>query len=584
MISKLNLNESFTDTIFHFTTFNGAFYIVKYDSFFLTNIIDAVREKQFNRDKLYYMSFARHFNSNMGYVGGRNTGTDFGQNYLNVRIEVDGRLLSANNKAVNVNNVGKADDVITNRQQEERLISDEPELRNVHDFIRGIYIYNPSVGNENLVTQKGVPLKWVDNLRKKILFMMQRQGYVGKIFVFNDEKAFNNLGFYKNLPIAIDKGFVVDPILIKNLAVSPSQELEREDVELGSNQIKTAGRVYALLKCEDYINNIDELFMSDNEKWNKSILEIKNIGLGILNDINSNPYNSDLIFGSLLGNNLKTNFSGNHKHFYRYIITPIYKYLDILKSLGADKINEFNLLQKWKKKLLFARHGLKYDSDNEDINKTPDVLYRQTAAMENTRFNKLKQIISESISNFLENKKDNRIKMVIFDFDGTLVDTTVIDAFRDTAKAIKDKNERLDYYKKIFDQTRPYPGIVNVLNQLNSMGIIVAVVSLSPKNMVQALCQYHHLPIQMALSVEGRKTPLNVVKGNQTGYHKSTIYNKLMGALGITQDSTLAIGDEVSDAKEARKAGIYFLGCNWGGRNEVNDISNPSEILNYIEQ
>ena len=116
------------------------------------------------------------------------------------------------------------------------------------------------------------------------------------------------------------------------------------------------------------------------------------------------------------------------------------------------------------------------------------------------------------------------------------------------------------------------------------MGIIVAVVSLSPKNMVQDLCRYHHLPIQMALSIQGRKTPLNVVKGNQTGYPKSTIYRNLMRDLGINPNSVLAVGDESSDAAHAKAAGIYFLGCNWGGRNEVNDISNPSEILDYIEQ
>ena len=172
----------------------------------------------------------------------------------------------------------------------------------------------------------------------------------------------------------------------------------------------------------------------------------------------------------------------------------------------------------------------------------------------------------------------------LFDFDGTLVDTTAIDDFRSIAKSIKDKDKRLEYYKQFFNQTKPYHGIVNVLNQLNSMGIIIAVVSLSPKNMVQALCQYHHLPIQMALSVEGRKNPLNVVKGYQTGYPKSTIYNNLMEALRITPDSVLAVGDESSDAAYAKAAGIYFLGCNWGGRNEVNDISNPSEILEYIGQ
>ena len=114
------------------------------------------------------------------------------------------------------------------------------------------------------------------------------------------------------------------------------------------------------------------------------------------------------------------------------------------------------------------------------------------------------------------------------------------------------------------------------------MGVFIAVVSLSPMNMVKELCQYHNLPIQAAISVPGRRTPLNVIKGNQTGYPKSAIYKQLMTKLGIEPDCVLAIGDEVTDAQEARKANINFLGCNWGGRNEVNDISNPNEILNYV--
>ena len=219
MDKKYNINESFTDVLFHFTTFAGAFYIVKYDRFFLTNIIDAAREKQFNRDKLYYMSFARHFNSTMGYVGGRNEGTKFGSNYLNVRIEIDGRILSYNHKAVNVNNVGKAEDIVTNRQQEERLISDEPEVRDAHKYIKGIYIFNPNVSNPN---KNG---KRVDNLRKRILFMMSQPHYERKIFVFDNEEAFNNI------PMALSTGAFVEPELIRKLAINPAEEPNGNEIE-----------------------------------------------------------------------------------------------------------------------------------------------------------------------------------------------------------------------------------------------------------------------------------------------------------------------------------------------------------------
>lgn len=567
MDNKYRINESFSDTLFHFTTFSGAFYIVKYDRFFLTNIIDAAREKQFNRDKLYYMSLARHFNSTMGYVGTKNEGSGFGSKYLNVRIELDGRILSYNHKGVNVNNVGKAADVITNRQQEERLISDEPEVADAHKYIKGIYIYNPNVGNPN---KKG---KTITNLRRQILFMMQQPHYERKIFVFSNEEAFNNIS------MAINTGAVVDPKLIEQLAVSPSEEVDGSTIELDSNQIITSARIYALLQLLER-NSVDDLFIGNDERWNKALPLIKKEGLRIIDEMYSDPRRANTyIFGSLLGNNLKTNFGGDYKQFYRYIIAPIYKYMN---SRGID---EFNKLQKWKHKLFADAIGLRYEPEI-DMSKihygldNSNYIAKKVAVGENIYRKSLSQIIKETIDNVIDDKK--QIKLVIFDFDGTLVDTTAIDNYRTQAKSIKDKNERLEFYRQFFQETKPYSGIVNVLNKLNSMGILIAVVSLSPKNMVQELCSYHNLPIQMAISVPGRKAPLNVIKGNQTGYPKSTIYRILMDKLGIDKESVLAVGDESSDAREASKAGIYFLGCNWGGRNEVNDISNPMDILDYV--
>lgn len=560
------INESFSDVLFHFTTFSGAFYIVKYDRFFLTNIIDAAREKQFNKGKLYYLSLTRHFGSNMGYVGNKNSETNFGRNYLNVRIELDGRALSYNNKAANVNNVGRAKDIITNRQQEERLVSDKPELKDAHKYIKGIYIFHPDIGDPKKTGAK------LTKTRKQILFMMQQPHYERKIFVFDNEDAYNNISK------AINTGAFIDPNLIKNLAVSPNEEIDGSKVRLENNQIVTAARIYALLQFLER-NSVEDLFIGEDERWNEDLPLIKKMGLKIMNEVYENPEKArTYLFGSLLGSNLKNNFGGDHKQFYRFIIAPIYKYMT---SRGID---EFNKLQKWKYKLFSIVMGFKYNPEDESINDIPYGLdrtghiARKIAVGENYNA-RLKTIIKEVIDNNLNEK---RIKLVIFDFDGTLVDTTAIDDFRDTARAIKDKNVRLEYYRQFFNQTKPYPGIVNVLNQLNRMGILIAVVSLSPMNMVKELCNYHNLPIQMKISIPERKTPLNVIKGNQTGYSKAAIYRQLMNKLGIDPDSVLAIGDEITDAKEAKNASIHFLGCNWGGRNDVNDITNPNEILEYI--
>lgn len=43
------LNESITDIVYHFCDFKAAFNIVRYDTFFLTNVVDTARDRMLNR-------------------------------------------------------------------------------------------------------------------------------------------------------------------------------------------------------------------------------------------------------------------------------------------------------------------------------------------------------------------------------------------------------------------------------------------------------------------------------------------------------------------------------------------------------
>ena len=157
--------------------------------------------------------------------------------------------------------------------------------------------------------------------------------------------------------MAINTGAVVDPKLIEQLAVSPSEEVDGSTIELDSNQIITSARIYALLQLLER-NSVDDLFIGNDERWNKALPLIKKEGLRIIDEMYSDPRRANTyIFGSLLGNNLKTNFGGDYKQFYRYIIAPIYKYMN---SRGID---EFNKLQKWKHKLFADAIGLRYEPE-----------------------------------------------------------------------------------------------------------------------------------------------------------------------------------------------------------------------------
>ena len=568
---KQIIQERFTGVIYHFCSFDAAFYIVKNDRFYLTSVYDTVGEKRHNAGKMYFMSFTRSYNANIGYVGykngmisktmnndGRKTEKDINLNALTVRIEIDGDILSQLNKANTVNFLGRQKggrggkdipDVVINRQQEDRLVSDKPYIPDALKCIRAVYIYSTVDLNENLEV--------------KDMIILMRNKLDGRVFVFNNWEAFNNPIYARNIQLAIEKNNALDTSSLEGDGYQESSDI----LQLSEGAINTISKLFTVLKYQDSEYNLEQaIYYYDTEK-----LIIPYIGK-IINNVNTyiaklrgNPLAKKTFFtnASFLMGQLKNNLSGDFKIFYPPVAQVINHYVNEKTNSKGEPYENFNAVIKDKK-------------NSKDIDTNYGFNGLMTA---NENVKRFKKIIQEAIDDVLNKKK---IKLVIFDFDGTLVDTTAIDNYRTQAKSIKDKNERLEFYRQFFQETKPYPGIVNVLNKLNSMGILIAVVSLSPKNMVQELCSYHNLPIQMAISVPGRKAPLNVIKGNQTGYPKSTIYRILMNNLGVDKESVLAIGDESTDASEASKAGIYFLGCNWGGRNEVNDISNPMDILDYV--
>ena len=539
------INESLSSVIYHFCNFENGYNIAMSDKLILTSAYNTASDLKFQRGKLFYISFTRQFSGNIGYA---KTVNDMYSRQINkktgkllnkdscklwVRFTFNGDSLSNIGRGIQVNNQAHGVDIITNRQSEDRLITDVPYIDNVSRYIIGMDILLPS----NM--RKNIALK-----REKMIRTMIISSRIGsKIRVFTDEREFNNINstnyinpkeyLYKNGKVAVDDINQYDKSKVSNL---PDLANALVIVNFGENfNVKELINTYNLVPLP-YREELEKIYLPKLES------------IRTIYDIDSFKRKFS---------NLRMNIKGESKWLYSNAIKMI---TDYMRKRNLQDISD---LVKYKKEILKSQSNMRL------------------AVGENSTYETLlKSVIQEAIDSVLGDKK--KVKLAIFDFDGTLVDTTAIDNYREKAKSIKDKNIRLEFYRQFFNQTRPYSGIVNVLNRLNSMGIFIAVVSLSPMNMVKELCRYHGLPIQAAISVPGRKTPLNVIKGNQTGYPKSAIYRQLMTKLGIEPDCVLAIGDEITDAQEARKANINFLGCNWGGRNEVNDISNPNEILNYV--
>jgi len=116
----------------------------------------------------------------------------------------------------------------------------------------------------------------------------------------------------------------------------------------------------------------------------------------------------------------------------------------------------------------------------------------------------------------------------------------------------------LDHYREVLlDNSAPYPGIVEGLEQLQSLGVPLAVVSNKPEAPLQTIISGlqldHLLPV--------------VVGGDSAGIRKPDPAPLVFAArkLDVPLDSCIMVGDSDVDVQAARNAGIPGVWCCWGG-------------------
>ncbi len=214
-------------------------------------------------------------------------------------------------------------------------------------------------------------------------------------------------------------------------------------------------------------------------------------------------------------------------------------------------------------------------------------------------------------------------KLVIFDLDGTLLDT-LGDIAASTNRALKQfgykehdreayryftgdgitklieralppdarhaekiaqvKAEFVSYYQAHKTElTRPYPGICDLLDKLHHDGLMLAVASNKFHEATRDLIRFYF-----------ENGTFDVVLGqreDRPAKPHPAIVNEILGMTDTEKEYTLYVGDSAIDMNTATNSGIESVGVTWGFRPrtelEANGadhiISRPMEILDLVK-
>ena len=208
-------------------------------------------------------------------------------------------------------------------------------------------------------------------------------------------------------------------------------------------------------------------------------------------------------------------------------------------------------------------------------------------------------------------------KLVIFDLDGTLLDT-IADLAESANHALKqlgypthpvevirtyvgnginkllfralpdeEKSEEnmmrmrthfVPYYDAHnADLSAPYPGIVSLLEELQAKGLMIAVASNKYQEATVKLVK-HYFPMIDFVEVLGQREGINVKP-------EPTIVFDILKKAGVSKEETLYVGDSGVDMQTAINAGVDAIGVTWGfrPRTELEDF-HPMGLIDQAEE
>ena len=227
------------------------------------------------------------------------------------------------------------------------------------------------------------------------------------------------------------------------------------------------------------------------------------------------------------------------------------------------------------------------------------------------------EVIRQNLYLCIVLKKKKMKKIVIFDLDGTLLNTIAdlatatnqalehfgfpthpTDAYRffvgnginklferalpegkrTEEQVLRIRSRFLPYYNEHnTDFSTPYPGIPEVLHTLQSHGILLAVASNKYQSATEKLIS-HYFPTLRFEMVLGQREGIPVKPD-------PTIVNDILHATDLSATDALYVGDSGVDMQTALQAGVDAVGVTWGFRPRTElEAFHPKAIINQSEE
>ena len=163
-------------------------------------------------------------------------------------------------------------------------------------------------------------------------------------------------------------------------------------------------------------------------------------------------------------------------------------------------------------------------------------------------------------------------KYMIGDGVEFLVRRALPESMRDSDTVSKFISEyRAEYQKNWKNKTRPYSGIIELIESLYSIGVKLAVLSNKPHDSTE-LCVREFLPFDK----------FDIILGHRQGKNPKPDPGgaiEIAGRFSVSPEKILYLGDTGVDMKTAVSAGMYPIGVLWGFRTGDELLKNGAKAL-----